>query len=62
MTESGDEKRIKGGAGSKQYFTLWNSSLGDDMRGKNFYFCVIQIGGQAKMPEVAAGTAGAICR
>jgi len=36
--------------------------LGDDMRGKNFCFCVIQIGGQAKMPEVAAGTAGAICR
>ena len=54
--------RIKGVAGSEQYFAFRNSSLGDDMRGKNFCFCVIQIGRQAEVPEIAAGTAGAICR
>ena len=60
--EPGDEKRIKGVAGSEQYFAFRNSSLGDDMRGKNFCFCVIQIGRQAEVPEITAGTAGAICR
>ena len=62
MNRAGDEKRIKGVAGSEQYFAFRNSSLGDDMRGKNFCFCVIQIGRQAEVPEIAAGTAGAICR
>ena len=61
-TESGDEKRIKGVAGSEQYFAFRYSSLGDDMRGKNLCFCVIQIGRQAEMPEIASGAAGAVCR
>lgn len=61
-TKSGDEKRIKRVAGPEQYFAFRNSSLGDDMGGKNFCFCVVQIGGQAEMPEIAPGAAGAVCR